>query len=137
MERILRPNMQNSPFFIPGRLKKNPYRMIVRISVALCFLFGIGTSAMSQQIKLDITKDSTLVNGNYSYSISITIKGGTPPFNIEVYDNFLKEGGKLIAKEYNFNQSVVSFSNFTANKHLFISVESIEKKQGVTTLIRL
>lgn len=137
MERILRPNIQNPPFVIPGRLKKNPYRMIVKFSVVLFFLLGIGTSAMAQQIKLEITKDSTFINGSYSYSISITIKGGTPPFNIEVYDNFLKEGGKLIAKEYNFNQSVVNFSNFTALKRLFISVESIEKKQGVTTLIRL
>jgi len=91
----------------------------------------------AQNIRLKVSKDSTLIDGKYIYSIDIKIKGGNPPYNVELYNNLLREGGKLIAKEENVSLSVVHFSNLDACKTLYISVECINQKQGVTTLIKL
>jgi hypothetical protein len=105
--------------------------------IAMMLLLGaLSTKLYAQEIKLKVSKDSTLINGNYTYSISIKILNGKAPYNIEIYDNLLKNGGKLISKEENINQSVVNFSNFFANQTLYINVECISNKQGVTTFVK-
>jgi len=113
------------------RLKK---LLIATILLVCGVLF---TAAHAQNFKLEVSKDSTLIDGKYYYSIDIKIIGGKAPFKVELYNNFLGEGGVLIAKEESTNQSIVHFSNLEACKTLYICVECLSEKQGVTKLIKL
>jgi hypothetical protein len=95
------------------------------------------TNVQAQNFKLKVSKDSTLVDGKYTYTIIVKIYGGTAPYNVELYDNLLRDGGKLIAKEENTSLSELRFSNISGDQTIYISVECIVEKQGITRSIKL
>lgn len=105
--------------------------------VAMLLVCGLFINAQAQSLKLNLSKDSTLIDGKYTYSITVRISGGKAPYNVELYDNLLRDGGKLIAKEENTNLSEIRFSDISGNQTIYVSVESIIEKQGVTRSIKL
>lgn len=108
------------------------------LSVLVLLVSGVLVSTCyGQNMKLKVSKDSTLTDGKYYYSIDIKIIGGKAPFKVELFDNQLSEGGKLITKEESTSQSIVHFPNLEPCRTLYISVECISERQGVTTLIKL
>lgn len=106
--------------------------------ILLLLLFsGIYISVSAQNIELKVTKDSTIVNGSYRYAIDLTILGDKAPYNIDIYDNRPCNGGKVIASKSNYNLSKAIFDNLAKIETLYISVECINERRGVTTMIRL
>lgn len=108
-----------------------------KLLLLLILFLGIHVSGFTQNVSLKVTKDSTLVNGNYSYSINLTILGNKGPYKIDIYTNWMSDHSEKVASRNNCSESTLRFDNMPSKNTLYISVIAIEERKGVVSMIQL
>ena len=108
-----------------------------KLLLFIILFFGICYTGSAQNMELKVTKDSTLVQGSYSYSVNLTITGKKAPYNINLYTDWMSDHSKTIASRSNCNESNLRFENLPSKTILYISVISIAERKGVVSTIQL
>jgi hypothetical protein len=68
----------------------------------------------AQKTDFKIKVETSVINNQNNYSVSIEILQGSPSFSIYLYDKEPLENGKVIAKVENINDYKYTFNNLKA-----------------------
>jgi hypothetical protein len=86
--------------------------------------------AQAQNLKLKVSKDSTIINGIKYFSITLKIYEGTAPFNIAVFKGKPGKDENLIQNYESYNLSELKINNISNRGTYYIAISSVNNGYG-------